>query len=108
VTTRGRVAAFCAQPPASVDAGALERLEVKTCLLGDVNDCRPLMRWNLDSICAGVCAGDTESQWHTCGYCVKDALAAGRPQIAEAWLVSTCQRGYGWGCRDLEELRRQR
>jgi hypothetical protein len=95
------------QSSAALDAGGIERLEVKTCLIGDVNDCRPLMRRDLDSICTLLCAGDTESQWHTCGYCAKDAVAAGRPQAAEAWLASTCQRGYGWGCRDLAELRRR-
>ena len=95
------------QRPTALDPSALERLELKTCLIGDVNDCRPLMRRDLEEICALVCAGSTESQWHTCGYCAKDALAAGKPETAEAWLASTCQRGYGWGCRDLEELRRQ-
>jgi len=96
------------QRPTALDPGELERLEVKTCLIGDVNDCRPLMRRDLERICALVCAGTIESQWHTCGYCAKDALAAGQPAIAAAWLESTCQRGYSWGCRDLEELRRQR
>ena len=95
------------QRPTALDPSELSRLEVKTCLIGDVNDCRPLMARDLERICALVCAGTTESQWHTCGYCAKDALAAGQPEIAEAWLASTCQRGYSWGCRDLEELRRQ-
>jgi hypothetical protein len=95
------------QQPSALDPGELARLEVKTCLIGDVNDCRPLMGRDLEGICALVCAGTTESQWHTCGYCAKDALAAGQPRLAEAWLASTCQRGYRWGCRDLEELRRQ-
>jgi hypothetical protein len=95
------------QQPGALDPSELARLEVKTCLIGDVNDCRPLMRRDLERICALVCAGTIESQWHTCGYCAKDALAAGQKAIAEAWLASTCQRGYGWGCRDLEELRRQ-
>jgi hypothetical protein len=97
--------ALLRQRATALDPGELARLEEKTCLIGDVNDCRPLMRRELERICALVCAGTTESRWHTCGYCAKDALAAGRAAIAEAWLASTCQRGYGWGCRDLEELR---
>ena len=86
------------------DAAKVARLELETCLIGDVNDCRPLMRRDLASICSRICAGTTESLLHTCGYCARDALAAGMPALAEAWLTGACARGHGWSCRDLREL----
>jgi hypothetical protein len=89
---------------AANDAAEVARLELETCLVGDVNDCRPLMRRDLASICSRVCAGATESLLHTCGYCARDALAAGAPDVAEAWLSGACARGHSWSCRDLREL----
>jgi hypothetical protein len=86
------------------DTAAVARLELETCLMGDVNDCRPLMRRDLASVCNRVCAGATENLLHTCGYCARDALAAGTPALAEAWLSSACARGYQWSCRDLRDL----
>jgi hypothetical protein len=72
--------------------------------VGDVNDCRPLMRRDLVGICAQICAGTTESLFHTCGQCAQDAMKAGEPGIAASWLTSTCSRGYSWSCRDLQQL----
>jgi hypothetical protein len=86
------------------DLAALER---KLCLVGDVNDCRALMRRDLAGICGLLCAGTAENQWHSCGYCAKDAEAAGETALAASWLSLTCERGYRWGCRDLEQLRRR-
>jgi len=93
-----------AEARAANDAAEVFRLELETCLIGDVNDCRPLMRRDLASICNRVCAGATENLLHTCGYCARDALAAGTPALAEAWLSGACARGHGWSCRDLQEL----
>jgi hypothetical protein len=94
-----------AEARAANDAAEVARLELETCLIGDVNDCRPLMRRDLASICSRVCAGTTESLLHTCGHCARDALAAGTPALAEAWLSGACARGHSWSCRDLGELR---
>lgn len=99
--------ALLQQRPSPLGADERTRLELKTCLIGDVNDCRPLMRRDLARVCAQVCTGTRESQWHTCGYCARDALSLGRPAQAEAWLAATCSRGYRWGCRDLAELQRR-
>jgi ABC-type nickel/cobalt efflux system permease component RcnA len=96
--------ALLAEARAANDAAEVARLELETCLIGDVNDCRPLMRRDLVSICNRVCAGATENLLHTCGYCARDALAAGTPALAEAWLSGACARGHGWSCRDLQEL----
>jgi ABC-type nickel/cobalt efflux system permease component RcnA len=93
-----------AEARAANAAAEVARLELETCLMGDVNDCRPLMRRDLASICNRVCAGATESLLHTCGYCAREALAAGTPALAEAWLSGACARGHRWSCRDLQEL----
>ncbi len=77
----------------------------RTCLIGDVNDCAPMIRRDLRGVCPRICSGATESLWHTCGHCAREAVAAGERQLAEAWLSSTCSRGCRWGCRDLAELR---
>jgi hypothetical protein len=93
-----------AEARAANDAAEVARLELETCLIGDVNDCRPLMQRDLASICNRVCGGASEALLHTCGYCARDALAAGAPALAEAWLSAACARGYSWSCRDLQEL----
>jgi len=87
------------------DASEIARLERKTCLIGDVNDCMPMMRRDLRGVCPRICSGTTENLWHTCGYCAREAIAAGERGLAEQWLASSCSSGYRWGCRDLAELR---
>jgi ABC-type nickel/cobalt efflux system permease component RcnA len=93
-----------AEARATNDAAEVARLELETCLIGDVNDCRPLMRRDLAPICSRVCAGTSESLLHTCGYCARDALAADMPALAATWLSGACARGHRWSCRDLQEL----
>ena len=81
------------------------RLELRACLVGDVNDCRPLMRRDLRGVCPLICEGTTESRWHTCGYCAREAEAAGDRALAESWFAANCQHGYQWSCQDLARLR---
>jgi hypothetical protein len=45
---------------------------------------------------------------HSCGFCAREAAASGASGLAEAWLASSCARGYRWSCRDLEQLQRAR
>jgi hypothetical protein len=87
---------------------ALAKLELRACLVGDVNDCRPLMRRDLEGVCRQICAGTSESLMHTCGFCAREAAAAGATELAEAWLSSSCAHGYRWSCRELEQVQRAR
>jgi hypothetical protein len=96
------------QMRASLQPGELEKLELRACLVGDVNDCRPLMRRDLEGVCRQICAGASESLMHSCGFCAREAAAAGASELAEAWLAGSCARGYRWSCRDLEQLQRAR
>jgi hypothetical protein len=82
-------------------------LELKTCLIGDINDCLPLVRRDRHGVCRLICAGTTESRMHSCGRCASEAVAAGEPELAEEWLAGTCGRGYRWGCTELTRLREQ-
>jgi hypothetical protein len=86
----------------------LSALELRSCLVGDVNDCRPLMSRDLHGVCAEICQGTTESRMHTCTYCARDAEAAGEPDLARAWYAGNCERGYAWSCTELERLRKPR
>jgi hypothetical protein len=90
---------------ASLTPEDLARLELRACLVGDVNDCRALMRRDLRGVCPVICEGTTENRWHTCGYCARDAEAAGERALAEAWFAANCQHGYKWSCQDLARLR---
>jgi hypothetical protein len=92
----------------SLEPDARARLELRTCLLGDINDCRPLMSLDLRGVCSEICAGTTESRMHSCGYCAREAQAAGALGLAETWHAGSCARGYGSSCRDLQELQRAR
>lgn len=93
---------------ASLRPNEVARLELRACLVGDVNDCMPLMRRDLRGVCPQICSGTTESRMHSCGYCAREAVSAGAPALAEAWLAASCARGYRWSCRDLEQLQRAR
>lgn len=86
----------------------LARLELRACLVGDVNDCMPLMRRDLHGVCSQICAGASESRMHSCGYCAREAVSAGASDLAEAWLAASCARGYRWSCREVEELQHAR
>lgn len=79
------------------------RLALKACLIGDVNDCMPLMRANLTKVCPLICDGTTENRFHTCGYCAQEALKQGKHELARQWLVSNCEKGYRWSCEELEK-----
>lgn len=89
----------------TLDQETRGRLELKACLLGDVNDCRPLMRADLEKVCEAICAGGTENRFHTCGYCARDAAERGQTALAERWLASNCEKGYKWSCAELEKRR---
>ena len=106
----------CQQNEASACRGLLRRsrpsadlgaLELKTCLIGDVNDCRTLMRADRRGVCPQICEGTTESRMQSCVHCAREAEAAGELELAEAWLVATCQSPHRWGCDDLERLRQR-
>jgi hypothetical protein len=88
----------------SVDVAALE---LKTCLIGDVNDCRTLMRTDLRGTCPRICEGTTENRMQSCGHCAREAEAAGELELAEAWFTATCQSPQRWGCDDLARLRQR-
>ena len=90
---------------ASLAPEELSRLELRACLVGDVNDCRALMRRDLGGVCPLICEGTTENRMHTCGHCARDAEAAGERALAEAWFSANCQHGYRWSCEDLARLR---
>ena len=96
------------QMRATLPSGEVAKLELRACLVGDVNDCRPLMDRDLTGVCQQICAGASESLMHTCGFCAREAAAAGASELAEAWLASSCARGYRWSCRDFEQLQRAR
>lgn len=80
-------------------------IELKTCLIGDVNDCRSLMRTDLRGVCPRICEGTTENRMQSCGRCAREAEAAGELELAEAWFAATCQSPQRWGCDDLARLR---
>jgi hypothetical protein len=86
----------------------LARLELRSCLVGDVNDCIPLMRRDLQGVCPQICSGTSESRMHSCVYCAREAVSAGAPALAEAWLAVSCGRGYRWSCREVEQLQHAR
>jgi hypothetical protein len=88
------------RPPADVAA-----LELKTCLIGDVNDCRTLMRADLRGVCPRICEGTTPNRTQSCEHCAREAEAAGELQLAEEWFTATCQSPQRWGCDDLARLR---
>jgi hypothetical protein len=89
------------RPDAEVDA-----LELKTCLLGDVNDCKPLMRRDLNAVCAPACEGTSDNRQQTCRHCARQAEAAGERGLAVQWLGGLCQRGSRFACDELARLGR--
>ena len=88
-------------------SAGLAALELKTCLIGDVNDCRTLMRADLRGVCPRICEGTTENRMQSCGHCAREAEAAGELKLAEAWFAVTCQSPQRWACDDLERLRQR-
>ena len=82
-------------------------LEIKTCLVGDVNDCTPLMRRELRGVCSRVCEGTSENRMQSCTHCGREAEAAGEPALAEAWFAGACQKGNRLACDELSRLRAQ-
>ena len=88
-------------------SAGLAALELKTCLIGDVNDCRTLMRADLRGVCPRICEGTTENRMQSCGHCAREAEAAGDLQLAEAWFAATCQSPQRWACDDLARLRQR-
>jgi len=88
----------------SADVAALA---LKTCLVGDVNDCRTLMRADLRGVCPRICEGTTANRVQSCEHCAREAVAAGEMQLAEEWLTTTCQSRERRGCDDLARLHGQ-
>jgi hypothetical protein len=92
-----------ARPAAEVAA-----LELKTCLVGDVNDCKRLMKSDLRGVCVPACEGTRENLKQTCWHCAKEAEAAGERALAEAWFSNVCQKGSRFACDELARLRTAR
>lgn len=76
------------RPPDS--AGERSTLQRKLCLIGDVNDCMPLIRNDTRAICPEICAARTELRAQSCSYCAKAAREAGATSLAEAWQEAAC------------------
>jgi hypothetical protein len=74
------------------------RLEMRACLIGDVNDCRSLIRSDLGSVCPIICEGDTELRFQSCRSCAEEAEQQGEPALARQWRAASCARGDPWSC----------
>lgn len=81
-----------------LDPAARLRLEMKVCLIGDVNDCMPLVRRDLRSACPVICEGDTELRFQSCRFCADEAERQGDPVLARGWRETNCAKGDRWSC----------
>jgi len=81
------------------------RLEMKTCLIGDVNDCRSLMRRDLRSVCPIICEGNTVLRFQSCRSCASEAEKQGEPALARQWRAASCETGDRWSCGELDRRR---
>ena len=83
---------------ASSDAAARATLELKSCLIGDVNDCLPLIRRDARAVCPQICAGQTELRGQSCWHCAEQARQNALVDLADAWQAQACAAGYRAGC----------
>jgi len=74
-------------PDLPADRAALQR---KLCLLGDVNDCTPLIRADMRTICPEICSGMNERRAQSCSQCAKAAREANLTDLAAAWQSQAC------------------
>ncbi|MDQ6684754.1 MAG: hypothetical protein M3Z16_06480 [Pseudomonadota bacterium] len=86
----------------SPDAAVQARLELKSCLIGDVNDCTRLIKRDLRGACPQICAGRTELRGQSCWHCASAARDAGLVTLAEAWRSDACAAGYRADCAAKE------
>jgi hypothetical protein len=78
------------------------RLEMRACLVGDVNDCRALIRRDLRSACPVICEGDTELRFQSCRSCAEEAEKQGEPALARLWRAASCAKGDPWSCGEMD------
>jgi hypothetical protein len=78
-----------------------DALALRTCLLGDVNDCVPLMKRDLAGVCEPVCEGSSELRLQSCRRCADEAARAGRRDLAERWWTSACRNNDRTACDAL-------
>jgi hypothetical protein len=78
-----------------------DALALKTCLVGDVNDCVPLMKRDLAGVCEPVCEGSSELRLQSCRRCAEEAGQQGRRDLAERWLGVACRNNDRVACESL-------
>lgn len=89
----------------ALDPVARGRLEMKVCLVGDVNDCMPLVRRDLRSVCPVICDGNTDLRFQSCRFCAEEAEKQGQPALGKAWRTANCARGDRWSCAETDPVR---
>jgi hypothetical protein len=83
-------------------------LQLKVCLITDVNECKPLIEQDAAKVCPLICEGATDNRKQSCDQCGRHLAESGQLAQAEAWLGPNCEKGYLLSCINLGKLHQER
>ena len=84
-----------------LDSETRNALQLKTCLLTDVSECRPLIDSNAAAYCPTICASNGGNRQQSCYFCGLKARETGREDLARTWFGQSCANGFSLACEAL-------
>lgn len=84
-----------------LDAAARDALQLKACLLTDVNECFVLIRSKPATYCPTICQAGPGTPAQSCYYCGLEARQLGQPALAAEWFAQSCANGFSLACEAI-------